>query len=72
MFSRLFVSAIVIGSFSNPELNGRRFNLSLPLATYPANLCPFLGRGEFAKGSSDFGEPIDKSVEEAERVVGFK
>jgi hypothetical protein len=32
--------------------------LCLRLATYPANLCPLLFGGEFAKFGSDFGEAV--------------
>jgi hypothetical protein len=41
------------------------------LATYPANLCPLLFGGEFAKYSSDFGEPIDQPVEGAPRAIDW-
>ena len=39
------------------------------MATYPANLCPLLFGGEFAKFGSDFGEPIDQPIEDARRSI---
>jgi len=32
-------------------------------ATYPANLCPLLFGGEFAKFGSDFGDAVDQAIE---------
>src|SRR5262245_60419768 len=40
-----------------------------PQATYPANLCPLLFVGEFAKFGSDFGEAVDQAIEYRKRIT---
>src|SRR6266851_7071365 len=37
--------------------------------TYPANFCPFLFWGEFAKFGSDFGEAVGHSIEYTQRIA---
>lgn len=39
------------------------------VATYPANLCPLLFGGEFAKFGSEFGEAVDQAIEYRQRVT---
>ena len=45
------------------ELSERRVNHSSDMATYMANLCPLLGRSEFARFGKSLGEPIRKTIE---------
>ena len=66
--------AALAASLSELSVSGyppapKRNDTALHWATYPANLCPLLFGGEFAKFGSDFGEAVDQAVEYRLRIT---
>ena len=46
-----------------------RYHFAEYFATYPANLCPLLSGGEFAKFGGDFGEAVGQPIEHRQRIT---